>query len=183
MSTCRHTFDFCSSWFNFFGGAGVNPQNVRQNARPRTDALHDNRFWPFNPALKRDQSGQEHSHIDKKKKVLSYTNRRCSNWKVLSSTEPHIFFFLFFFSLFFWKRRPSKGGFRCIPPATCRLSTRRSFDHHGKGNGNFFIKRVSKIKKVKLLCVSHLSEIDQNSSDCEIACDSVKCAYVEFMPT
>ena len=24
----------------------------------------------------------------------------------------------------------------CPPPAAC-LSTRRSFDHHGKGNGNF----------------------------------------------
>ena len=23
------------------------------------------------------------------------------------------------------------------PAATCRFSTRRSFDHHGKGNGNF----------------------------------------------
>ena len=29
------------------------------------------------------------------------------------------------------------GGFRSWPPATCRFSTRRSFDHHGKGNGNF----------------------------------------------
>ena len=29
------------------------------------------------------------------------------------------------------------GGFRSWPPATCRFSTRRSFDHHGKGNDNF----------------------------------------------
>ena len=29
------------------------------------------------------------------------------------------------------------GGFRSWPPATCSLSTKRSFDHHGKGNGNF----------------------------------------------
>ena len=29
------------------------------------------------------------------------------------------------------------GGFRSWLPATCSLSTRRSFDHRGKGNGNF----------------------------------------------
>ena len=32
----------------------------------------------------------------------------------------------------------------CPPPAR---STRRSFDHHGKGNGNFVSKRVSKNEK------------------------------------
>ena len=32
----------------------------------------------------------------------------------------------------------------CPPPAR---STRRSFDHHSKGNGNFVSKRVSKLIK------------------------------------
>ena len=35
----------------------------------------------------------------------------------------------------------------CPPPAR---STRRSFDHHGKGNGNFVSKRVSKNEKKSL---------------------------------
>ena len=33
-------------------------------------------------------------------------------------------------------RRNFTGGFRSWLPATCRFSTRRSFDHHGKGNSN-----------------------------------------------
>ena len=37
----------------------------------------------------------------------------------------------------------------CPPPAC--LSTRRSFDHHGKGNGNFVKKRVSKNEKKSYL--------------------------------
>ena len=44
-----------------------------------------------------------------KKKVLSYTNRRCSKSNVPSSTGAHNFFFLFFFSLFSRKRKPSLG--------------------------------------------------------------------------
>ena len=35
--------------------------------------------------------------------------------------------------------------------STCRFSTRRSFDHHSKGNGNFVWKRVSKIEKKSYL--------------------------------
>ena len=39
----------------------------------------------------------------------------------------------------------------CPPPELgCSLSTRRSFDHHGKGNGNF-VKRVSKNEKKSYL--------------------------------
>ena len=36
----------------------------------------------------------------------------------------------------------------CPPPAR---STKRSFDHHGKGNGNFVSKRVSKNEKKSYL--------------------------------
>ena len=36
-------------------------------------------------------------------------------------------------------------------PATCSLSTRRSFDHHGKGNGNFVKRRVSNNEKKSYL--------------------------------
>ena len=36
----------------------------------------------------------------------------------------------------------------CPPPARF---TRRSFDHHGKGNGNFVSKRVSKNEKKSYL--------------------------------
>ena len=44
------------------------------------------------------------------------------------------------------------GGFRSWPPATCKFSTRRSFDHHGKGNGNFVQKKsFEKWKKSLLL--------------------------------
>ena len=35
----------------------------------------------------------------------------------------------------------------CPPPAR---STRRSFDHHGKGNGNFFKKEFRKMKKSRI---------------------------------
>ena len=38
----------------------------------------------------------------------------------------------------------------CPSPAAC-LSTRRSLDHHGKGNGNFVSKRVSKNEKKSYL--------------------------------
>ena len=45
--------------------------------------------------------------------------------------------------------RNDTGGFRSWPPATCKLSTRRSFDHHGKGSGNFVQKKsFEKWKKV-----------------------------------
>ena len=43
---------------------------------------------------------------------------------------------------------------RSWPSATCRFSTKRSFDHHGKRNSNY-IKRVSKKgKKLKLVRIS-----------------------------
>ena len=64
------------------------------------------------------------------------------------------------------------GGFRSWPPATCRFSTRRSFDHHGKGNGNFVNKK--EFRKMKKSRISHWSESDENAIDCEIACDCVK---------
>ena len=59
----------------------------------------------------------------------------------------------------------------CPPPAC--LSTRRSFDHHGKGNGNFVYKWVSKNEK-KVVSLLDLKE----RNDCEIACDCVKRANV-----
>ena len=62
----------------------------------------------------------------------------------------------------------------CPPPAC--LSTRRSFDHHGKGNGNFVLKRVSKNEK-KVVSLLDLKEI-KTRNDCEIACDCVKRANV-----
>ena len=37
----------------------------------------------------------------------------------------------------------------CPPPEAC-LSTRRSFDHHGKGNGNFVQKEFRKMKKSRI---------------------------------
>ena len=37
----------------------------------------------------------------------------------------------------------------CLPPAC--LSTRRYFDHHGKGNRNFVYERVSKNEKKSCL--------------------------------
>ena len=46
------------------------------------------------------------------------------------------------------------GGFRSWLPATCRLSTRRSFDHHGKEYSNFVQRRVSKNEKKWNLFVS-----------------------------
>ena len=63
----------------------------------------------------------------------------------------------------------------CPPPAAC-LSTRRSFDHHGKGNGNFVSKRVSKNEKKSYLSLN-LKEM-KTRNDCEIACDCVKLANV-----
>ena len=70
------------------------------------------------------------------------------------------------------------GGFRidCPPPAC--LTTRRSFDHHGKGNGNFvlYYKRVSKNEK-KVVSLLDLKEMKARN-DCEIACDCVKRANV-----
>ena len=69
------------------------------------------------------------------------------------------------------------GGFRswldCPPPATF---TRRSFDHHGKGNGNFVSKRVSKNEK-KVVSLIDVKEM-KTQNDCEIACDCVKRANV-----
>ena len=53
------------------------------------------------------------------------------------------------------------GGFRSWPPAICKFSTRRSFDHHGKGNGNFVQRRVSKNEKRSR--ISHWSESDENA--------------------
>ena len=58
------------------------------------------------------------------------------------------------------------------PPAR---STKRSFDHHGKGNGNFVSKRVSKNEKKSYLI--DLKEM-KTRNDCEIACDCVKRANV-----
>ena len=68
------------------------------------------------------------------------------------------------------------GRFRSWPPATCRFSTRRSFDHHGKGNAkknfekkwNFFVSLTDLIVTKTLVA----------SIDCEIACDCVKRANV-----
>ena len=62
----------------------------------------------------------------------------------------------------------------CPPPAC--LSTRRSFDHHGKGSGNFVQKRVSKNEK-KVVSLLDLKEMKARI-DCEIACDCVKRANV-----
>ena len=61
----------------------------------------------------------------------------------------------------------------CPPPAR---STRRSFDHHGEGNGNFVSKRVSKNEK-KVVSLIDLKEM-KTRNDCEIACDCVKRANV-----
>ena len=61
----------------------------------------------------------------------------------------------------------------CAPTAR---STRRSFDHHGKGNGNFVSKRVSKNEK-KVVSLIDLKEM-KTRNDCEIACDCVKRANV-----
>ena len=62
----------------------------------------------------------------------------------------------------------------CPPPAC--LSTRRSFDLHGKGNGNFVLKRGSKNEK-KVVSLLDLKEMKARN-DCEIACDCVKRANV-----
>ena len=60
----------------------------------------------------------------------------------------------------------------CPPPAR---STRRSFDHHGKGNGNLYQKSFEEWKEVVSLI--DLKEM-KTRNDCEIACDSVKRANV-----
>ena len=39
-------------------------------------------------------------------------------------------------------------------------------------------KSFEKLKKVKLVGIFHLSESDENATDCEIACDCVKHANV-----
>ena len=62
----------------------------------------------------------------------------------------------------------------CPPPAR---STRRSFDHHGKGNGNFFKKEFRKMKKVVSLI--DLKEM-KTRNDCEIVSDCVKRANVDL---
>ena len=64
----------------------------------------------------------------------------------------------------------------CVQTAPACLSTRRSFDHHGKGNGNFVQKRVSKNEK-KVVSLLDLKEMKARN-DCEIACDCVKRANV-----
>ena len=67
-------------------------------------------------------------------------------------------------------RRNYTGGFGSWPPAICRFSTRRSFDHHGKGNG----KEEFRKKKLKLVRISHWADSAESANDCEIACDCVK---------
>ena len=57
-----------------------------------------------------------------------------------------------------------------------RLSTRRSFDHHGKGNGNF-CKKKSFEKRKKVVSLIDLKEM-KTRNDCEIACDCVERANV-----
>ena len=47
-------------------------------------------------------------------------------------------------------RRKDTGGFRSWPTATCRFSTRRSFDHHGKENSNSVKKCFENEKKWNL---------------------------------
>ena len=63
----------------------------------------------------------------------------------------------------------------CPPPAAC-LSTRRPFDHYGKGNGNFVKKEFRKMKK-KVVSLIDL-KVMKTRNDCEIACDCVKLANV-----
>ena len=69
----------------------------------------------------------------------------------------------------------SQVDFEVELPATCSLSTRRSFDHHGKGNDNFVKKEFRKMKKVVSLI--DLKEM-KTRNDCEIACDCVERANV-----
>ena len=61
----------------------------------------------------------------------------------------------------------------CPPPARF---TRRSFAHHGKGNGNF-VSRKSFKKCKKVVSLIDLKEM-KTRNDCEIACDCVKRANV-----
>ena len=68
------------------------------------------------------------------------------------------------------------GGFQSWPPATCKFSTRRSFDHHGKGNGNF-VQKKSFEKWKKVISLIDL-KVMKTQNDCEIACDCVKRANV-----
>ena len=70
------------------------------------------------------------------------------------------------------------GGFRSWPPAICKFSTRRSFDHHGKGNGNF-VQKKSFEKWEKVVSLIDL-KVMKTRNDCEIACecDCVKRANV-----
>ena len=70
-------------------------------------------------------------------------------------------------------RRNYTGGFWSWPPATDRRSTRRSVDHHRKGNGKKSFDSKN-LKKVKLVRISHWSENDKNAIDYEIARDCVK---------
>ena len=51
-------------------------------------------------------------------------------------------------------RRIFTVGFRSWPPVTCRFSSRRSFDHHGKGNGYYREMEFRKMKKKWNLLVS-----------------------------
>ena len=76
--------------------------------------------------------------------------------------------------------RNNTGGFRSWPPATCKFSTRRSFDHHCKWNGNFVQKkRVSKNEKKSYLSLHAIDlKVTKARYDCEIACDCVKRAKV-----
>ena len=65
------------------------------------------------------------------------------------------------------------------PPATCKFSTRRYFDHHGKGSGNFVQKKCfEKWKKVVSLIDL---KVMKTRNDCEIACDCVKRANVVLL--
>ena len=66
--------------------------------------------------------------------------------------------------------------FRSWPPATCKFSTRRSFDHHGKGNGDF-VQKESFEKWKKVVSLTDL-KVMKTRNDCEIACDCVKRANV-----
>ena len=68
------------------------------------------------------------------------------------------------------------GGFPSWLPATCKFSTRRSFDHHGKGSGNFVQKKCFE-KWKKVVSLIDLKEM-KTRNDCEIACDCVKRATV-----
>ena len=62
----------------------------------------------------------------------------------------------------------------CPPPAAC-LSTRRSFDHHGKGNGNFVKKKeIRKMKKSRISPWCERDEIANWLRDCLWLCQACK---------